>query len=120
MTILIADDEYIIRHWLRNLFESAGINVICASDGNEALAVMQGSQIDLMILDYAMPGLNGIELLKQNHKQIPCIMISGTESIEVIKSAFENGVEFYLRKEDISSKDLIGLVKTVNIMSRFK
>ncbi|HEX3581464.1 MAG TPA: response regulator [Thermoanaerobaculia bacterium] len=61
--ILIAEDDDVIRKLLRALAERNGCEAVGAADGAEALALLQGSRFDLLVLDLMMPVLNGYELL---------------------------------------------------------
>jgi CheY-like chemotaxis protein len=80
-TILVADDESHILHVVSLKLRNAGFNVLTARDGAEALEIAQQQKPDLLITDYHMPQLSGLELcqrLKQgadtNH--IPAIMLT--------------------------------------------
>ena len=80
-TILVADDESHILHVVSLKLRNAGFNVITARDGQEALEMAQQNHPDLLITDYHMPQLSGLELcqrLKQDNKtsDIPAIMLT--------------------------------------------
>ncbi len=80
-TILVADDESHILHVVSLKLRNAGFRVLTARDGQEALEMAQASQPDLLITDYHMPQLSGIELcqrLKQDPATagIPAIMLT--------------------------------------------
>lgn len=80
-TILVADDETHILHVVSLKLRNAGYRVITARDGQEALEMAQQQRPDLLITDYHMPQLNGIELcrrLKQDAATsgIPAIMLT--------------------------------------------
>jgi two-component system alkaline phosphatase synthesis response regulator PhoP len=79
--ILVADDETHILHVVSLKLRNAGFEVITAGDGQEALELAQQEMPDLVITDYHMPQLNGLELcsrLKQDPKTagIPAIMLT--------------------------------------------
>ena len=79
--ILVADDETHILHVVSLKLRNAGFNVLTARDGQEALELAQQEQPDLIITDYHMPQLSGLELcqrLKQdpNTRDIPAIMLT--------------------------------------------
>lgn len=67
MKVVLADDHAIVRQGLRSLLESkAAVKVVGeASDGREALILTGKLRPDLVIMDIAMPGLNGLEALQQ-------------------------------------------------------
>ncbi|MEN2767263.1 response regulator [Ornithinibacillus xuwenensis] len=78
--ILIVDDEVGIRLLLEDLLGSEGHGVYTAQTGKEALDLLQVHTIDLLIMDYKLPILDGIEVLKQLEREkidIPTIVMSG-------------------------------------------
>ena len=80
-TILVADDETHILHVVSLKLRNAGFRVITARDGQEALEMAQAQHPDLLITDYHMPMLSGLELcqrLKQDARtsDIPAIMLT--------------------------------------------
>jgi two-component system alkaline phosphatase synthesis response regulator PhoP len=80
-TILVADDETHILHVVSLKHRNAGFNVLTARDGQEALELAQQEHPDLIITDYHMPQLSGLELcqrLKQDPstRDIPAIMLT--------------------------------------------
>lgn len=88
-TILTVDDSASVRQVLGILLKGAGFDVIQASDGQEALALLTGQKINLIISDVNMPNMDGITFLKAvkqlpNYKFTPVIMLT-TESQETSK-----------------------------------
>src|SRR5437868_8690401 len=80
-TILVADDETHILHVVSLKLRNAGFNVITARDGQEALEMAQQEKPDLIITDYHMPQLSGLELCQRLKKDpatsaIPAIMLT--------------------------------------------
>ena len=78
--ILIVDDEPEIREMLSRHFRFDGYDVETASDGNNALTILEQQRVDVVVSDIMMPGMNGIELLRQIRKEYPMvhtIMITG-------------------------------------------
>lgn len=79
--IIIADDEPHIRHVLSLKLEKGGYSVLQAADGQEALELCLAERPDLLITDYQMPGLSGLELCQQLRarpatRQLPVIMLT--------------------------------------------
>ncbi len=64
-TILVADDESHIRHVVSMKLTNAGFRVLTACDGQEALEIAQQEPLDLLITDYHMPQLSGLELCQR-------------------------------------------------------
>ncbi len=76
-TILVVDDEEAIRLLYREELQEAGYLVEVASDGSEALRMVQESRPDLMTIDIKMPGMDGIELLRrvrEIHRDLPIVI----------------------------------------------
>jgi DNA-binding response OmpR family regulator len=77
-TILAVDDEAHILHVVSLKLQNAGFTVLTANDGEEALEAASASAIDLVITDYQMPGISGIELARKLHAEV------GRKSLPVI------------------------------------
>jgi CheY-like chemotaxis protein len=80
-TILVADDETHILNVLTIKLRNAGFNVIAAEDGETALALVCEHMPDLVVTDYQMPGLSGVELLsklrcKEETRHIPALLLT--------------------------------------------
>lgn len=67
--ILIADDDNRVNELLQDIYEMEGYEVLTAYDGEEALAILEKEQVDLLVLDVMMPGLNGWEVLDYVKRQ---------------------------------------------------
>ena len=74
-TILLVDDEQSIQIVYREEFEDAGYQVISALDGEIGLKKFQAEQPDIVILDIQMPGMNGIEVLRQMKMINPAVPV---------------------------------------------
>jgi len=84
--ILLVDDEYDLRLISKKLLEKRGYDVILAPDGEEALKILEDtSDLDLMIVDFHMPGIEGKELIKSlsSKKNIPLIVMTGDVQDEI-------------------------------------
>jgi CheY-like chemotaxis protein len=101
-TVLCVDDDAGIRELYQALLGRNGYQVIAASNGRNALRVFQSKEkvIDAVILDYEMPGMNGLELaaqLKGWQPSLPVIMISGSpppvdEKVSFVDATMGKGV----------------------------
>jgi diguanylate cyclase (GGDEF)-like protein/PAS domain S-box-containing protein len=101
--ILIVDDELRNRRLLQLMLHAEGYVTLLAADGQEALDVVTLHAVDLILLDVAMPGMNGYEvarILKKDPlaKQIPIIMVTAHVDRETRLAALESGVEEFLTK----------------------
>ncbi len=91
--ILIVDDELIVREPLKELFSDRGWDVETASCGQEALGLLsQAEPFDVIIADYYMPHLNGLEFLKRVNLKYPgtyCIMLTAYPFCDSVKYALK-------------------------------
>ncbi len=98
-SVLIVDDEEDIRDSFQQVLdmELDGARVRVAEDGPTALAMMEQDRPDLIISDYFMPGMNGLEFLTEAQRRfgkIPCIVLTaGREGILAMEAADLEGVE---------------------------
>jgi len=99
--ILIVDDEPFNLDLLEQELTDQGYAIERANDGEEALKKIDSSQPDLVLLDYNMPGLNGIEVLKELRKKecdVPAIMLTAHGTIERAVMAIKEGAYDFLTK----------------------
>ncbi len=97
--ILLVEDDYRIRNFIKEYFESREIRIVEASDGLEAIQQMNES-FDLILLDIMMPHVNGYEVCEKLRlkKQTPIIFISALSEDEDQLKAFELGADDYITK----------------------
>ena len=101
MSIMIVDDEMIVRESLFHWFEKAGHVVETASSGFEALEKLERFPFELLFVDIKMPGMDGIELLEKVKAEYPdtiVIIITAYGSIESAIKAMKTGASDYLLK----------------------
>src|SRR6266850_138946 len=85
-TVLIADDDGSMRQTMEAIVRSAGMRPITVASGEEALRAVQSHPVDVMLLDVQMPGIGGLEVLRQvreKHTDIGVIMISVLKEVPV-------------------------------------
>jgi two-component system chemotaxis sensor kinase CheA len=114
-TILVVDDSLTTRTLERNILEAAGYEVKVATDGAEALSMLQSDECDLVVADILMPHLDGFELtaaLKGDPKLrgIPVVLVTSLESREDKERGINVGADAYIVK---STFDQEGLLETV-------
>jgi DNA-binding NarL/FixJ family response regulator len=122
-TIVLADDHRIVRQGLRALLAAeADFKVIGeADDGREALALVRRLNPDVLVLDLMMPGLNGLEVARQLHRQTPkvgIVVLSMHDDEGFVLEALANGASAYVLK-DSNSSDLIQAVREVSAGRRY-
>lgn len=104
MLVLVVDDQQSMRQLACYTLEQIGVrNVIQAKDGNAALEAMQSNKFDLVISDWNMDGMDGMDLLKTIRadplqKKTPFIMATGQNSKEHVQEAIKAGVNNYIVK----------------------
>jgi two-component system chemotaxis response regulator CheY len=104
MRILIVDDFSTMRRIVKNLLNDLGFsNTAEAEDGNAALAALRASRFDFVVTDWNMPGMTGIELLKEiradaNLSKMPVLMVTAEAKREQIIEAAQAGVNGYIIK----------------------
>jgi len=99
--ILVVDDESIVRESLRDWLENVGYKVEIAESGEEALRIIRQKKIKIMLADLVMPGIDGIELMKEARKIVPTIstvIITAYGSIQTAISAIREGAHDYIEK----------------------
>jgi two-component system chemotaxis response regulator CheY len=104
MNILVVDDFSTMRRIIKNLLHDLGYqNVSEADDGNTALPMLRTGKFDLLITDWNMPGMPGLELLKQVRAdsalgKMPVLMLTAEAKREQIVEAAQAGVSGYVIK----------------------
>ncbi|NOR13139.1 MAG: response regulator [Candidatus Aminicenantes bacterium] len=99
--ILIVDDENIVRESLRDWLNIAGYDVDAAASGEEALPIVKEKKITIMVTDLVMPGINGIELMKEAKKIVPgiaAIIITAHATVQTAIDAIREGAYDYIEK----------------------
>lgn len=100
-TVLVIDDEEAIRDSCRQVLAKAGYDCHTAVDGIEGLHVAHQVEPDLILLDLMMPGIDGLEVLRQvlqTHPNTVCIVITGYATIESAVDAMKRGAFDFLPK----------------------
>ena len=100
-SVLIVEDNVLIRELTTAVLKQAGYNIIVAKDGADALMRIGREPVDLLLLDVDLPYIDGHSLLKavrENGLEIPAIFMSGLPGEEVELKAFEVGAADFIRK----------------------
>ncbi len=104
MKILVVDDFSTMRRIIKNLLRDLGMtNVVEADDGQTALPILKQGGIDFLVTDWNMPGMTGIDLLKEvrsdpNLAHMPVLMVTAEAKKEQIIAAAQAGVNGYVVK----------------------
>ena len=114
--LLIVDDEVHILELLRYNLESNGFEVVSAESGEEALAIIKSTELDGVVLDLMLPGIDGIEVLRQirvsENMRLPVIMLTAkNEEIDAV-IGLEMGADDYIGKP-FRTREFVSRVKSV-------
>lgn len=115
-TVLIVEDELTMQRALKNRLEHAGYAVHTANDGVEAVAAMEKTSPDLVLLDLIMPKLDGISVLRQMKaspalKGIPVVILTNLSSGDKVAEAMQLGTFDFLVKANYSLDDVLKKVR---------
>ena len=115
LKILYAEDDLIIQESITRILKLFFGEVFVANDGNEALEIYQNNKIDVVILDYVMPNLDGYQtakVIRDLNKKIPIIITSAYTDKEKLLNAIELNLIKYIEKP-ILYDDLINVFNSV-------
>jgi len=108
--LLVVDDERAVRDSLEDILELENYQVEAVGSGEDALEALNEQDYDLLLLDIKMPGISGIEVMRQSRRQVPetkVIILTGHGSLESAIEALRSGASDYILKpydsEDILS-----------------
>ncbi len=118
-SILIVDDDRLILSGLANGLEARGYAVHRAATGEEAVALVDASPPDLVLMDICLPGISGIEAARliQEKISVPVIFLSAYDSEEVVRAAIAQGSISYLVKP-ITITQLVPAIENALARSR--
>lgn len=115
LDMLVVEDEAFQREMLRDLLTREGHRVAEAESGEKALQLLESSLFDLILLDFRMPGMNGLELLRQIKRinpEIEVVIMTAYGTIETAVEAMKAGARDYLTKP-IDFEELCILIERV-------
>ncbi len=116
LKVLMVDDETEYRETAIKRMKKRGIDIQGSNSGSEALTLLDQSGYDIVVLDVRMPGMDGIQTLreiKQRHPLVEVIMLTGHASMEVAIEGMELGAFDYLMKP-IDIDELIYKIQDAN------
>lgn len=108
-TILIVEDNSDMRELFSTLLSDAGYRCLTATDGQDALAVMDKEYVDLIVADIMMPHMDGYELtraLRQSSQNLPVLMVTAKDQFDDMQRGFRSGADDYMVKP-INVRELV-------------
>ena len=115
MTVLVVDDDAPIRRMLARTLGAEGYEVKVAADGGAALAVIERSAPDLVVLDVAMPGVDGLEVcrrLRRSGLGLPVLLLTARDAVHERVVGLDAGADDYLVKP-FASEELLARVRAL-------
>jgi len=101
MRVLVVDDNEVFRRPLQRALEAAGFEVVAVSSAEDALEVLHGSTVDVLLTDHRLPGMDGVQLItriKATHPALAIIVMTAYGTIESAVEARRRGADDYLEK----------------------
>ena len=119
-TVLVVEDEPMIREAMRSILSTRGHSVVLASDGEEAIRLLQRRRFDIVFTDLSMLGISGWEVVtsaKRLHKDLPVIVLTGWAAGIDNAEAERRGADGFVHKP-FDMEDLLDLVATMTMPTR--
>ena len=114
-TVIVVDDDEKLLRMLKRTLLYEGFHVSTASNGEEALKIITPKKPDVVVLDWLMPKLNGVEViqaLRQANNNIPILMLTAKDAVEDRVEGLESGADDYLVKP-FAPQELIARIRAL-------
>ncbi len=121
MNILLVDDELLIRNHIKTLmnWEQHGYKIIGeASNGQQALSMIETLNPDIVLSDIKMPGMDGVELshaLNSKHPNIALIILSNYDDYGYVRETLKNGAKDYILKHNLTATSMVQLLDSLTL-----
>ena len=117
--VLVVEDDPDSLDVVRRTLEKGGHHVLAASNGWEGLLALDAHNVDLIVLDLMMPGMNGNAFLRivrndQRRKAMPVIILSALATGDLLKGTIELGVQAWFTKAEYTATDLLEAVERLS------
>ena len=111
LSILIVDDDDEVKKSLSMVLESLGHNCVGVSNAEEGIRLIEKSNFDLVLCDFKLPGLSGLDLLKRCGSKVPVIIMTAYGNTDIVTDAVTHGAYDYLSKPLVPDELLFCLRK---------
>jgi two-component system chemotaxis sensor kinase CheA len=113
--VLVVDDSVMTRTLERSILESAGYEVVVATDGQQALELLRSNPVELVVSDVEMPRMTGLELtaaVRQDEqlRHLPIVLVTSLDSPEHVERGAAAGADAYIVKGRFDQNDLLQTV----------
>jgi DNA-binding NtrC family response regulator len=118
MTILLIDDDEWIRDSLSIFFESEGCHILALETAEEGLSALESRNFDLLIVDYKLPGMDGLELLKRiqhEHCNAIKILITAYRNDRIVTEAKKLNIQGFIQKPFTSETLMASLTFLIEV-----
>ena len=101
---LVCDDDTPIRNMVSDMLQASGVEVIEAKDGQEALTVFMKEKIDLVVIDFLMPKVDGLQVIRNIRRlsgeraRTPVVMMSAISKSQIMGDHPDMGPDYYINK----------------------
>lgn len=117
--VLVVEDDADSLDMVRRTLEKAGHLVVPAANGWEGLLALDAHNVDVIVLDLMMPGMNGNAFLRivrndQRRKAMPVVVLSALATGELLRSTLELGVQAWFTKAEYSAQHLLAAVERLS------
>ena len=113
-SILVVDDDELVRRTIRHVLQRAGFETIGAAGGAEALRIAREEALSVALVDYRMPGMDGLSLLARLRDVQPSmvrLLVSGALDVDVMVDAVNRGEVARIIQKPVHPKDLVATVR---------
>jgi DNA-binding response OmpR family regulator len=114
--LLVIEDDVDLAVALKDSLSERGFNVTAVNTGEEGVQLIKSESFDIVLLDWLLPGMSGLEVLKEvdevrQAKRLPVIILSNVDNPDDIKAAREYEIAEYLVKTDWRLDDVVQKIK---------
>jgi len=119
--ILIMDDDFAVINALKRVLNKKHYEIMIATNSTEAMTIINGYDIDLLICDQNVPGITGLEVLKYSKEVLPNsirILLTGELDLNLAVSAINEGSIYYYFPKPWDKKQLVGIVENALVQKK--